>query len=407
MEGFPKPVKIACVKNLQNVWEQSRDAKLPGGAPGIDGVSAERFHRDLHRNLAALRNELCEGRFRFQRLRPVLIPKDGGRFRVICIPTVRDRLVQRLISKYLSLGDKLGVANSVSFGFRRDFGVIRAVKRVNRLRAEYPWVLKSDIASFFDQIDREMLKRQLLRKLGRCSIYPILCSAIDCEVDLSDPRKAKRVIGAGISEGRGLRQGMPLSPILSNFVLRDFDKWFENKSDIRLVRYADDFVILSKSKRRCEELLPMVKYLLQRKNHTLQDSKTFICGPDAPVDFLGFEIALSKSGKRYTALVPKRAFDAIERDLRDEFGDFQIVARKHGSFSQAVSKINATVNGFVNVYRYANNHHALVSHAQNCRRHILQKLLLSVFGHEAMVHLDPVRLRFLELPEDIGADLSY
>ena len=382
--NFPRPLKIAAINQIHDAWNESRDANRIGGAAGVDGIKPHKFREHLDRNLKAIHRQLIAQEYEFSKLRPIAIPKEGRSPRIICVPTVSDRLVQRLVVRYLNREqDILGIRNSVSYGFIQGRGgVPKAVKRVKNLRANYPWVFKSDIASFFDKIDREILKDELARRLGKSSIIPNLYQAIDCEISQDiDKSTANDISRTNIKEGRGLRQGMPLSPILSNFVLREFDKFFENQGS-KLIRYADDFVLLAKNPKECDVLLLQTKELLRKKNHTIpqpgRGSKTIIRRPDEPFEFLGFEIIPKFKGSGYQICVPQKAFGSI-KDKLTYYSDIDRMISEHETFSNVVSKIDFTTNGFVNVYKPAVNFADLRSHASNCRKHTLGKLLSGIF----------------------------
>jgi RNA-directed DNA polymerase len=213
--AIPRPTRIASVGNLVQAWRDSKDASGKGRAAGIDRVTATSFRENLNRNIELLHDRLVSGSFHFQRLRPICIQKPNGKIRIICVPTVEDRLVQRLIASYLAANDKLEIGNDVSYGTMRGRGGTRAaIKSARNLRRDFPWVFKSDISQFFDQIPRGRLKTSLEKKLKRSSIVPLLHAAIDCEIDARGARNAADVRNAGIREGLGLRQGMPLSPML-------------------------------------------------------------------------------------------------------------------------------------------------------------------------------------------------
>ncbi len=246
---FPKPSRIASLHNLGQVWAASRDASGRGGAPGIDWQYPTSFRNNLERNLTLVRHELLSG-YQFTSLRPHLIDKGDNKKRIVCIPTVKDRLVQRLILSYLtSERDVLDVINPLSYGFikGRNKGVRHAVVDAVAYRNKFPWMLKTDITSFFDRIDRTYLKDKLVPRLQKSSIVPLLEGVIDCEIAASTQKLRASIRQNGIIAGRGVRQGMPLSPVLSNFVLRPFDKKI-NKARIRMVRYADDLAIFADSK---------------------------------------------------------------------------------------------------------------------------------------------------------------
>lgn len=173
--GFPRPTKIASLDNLLEAWNSSPDSKGVGKAPGIDRRKPVAFGQDLYRNLQAIRSKLLAGPYEFSRLRPIPIRKSNSKgYRIICIPTVENRLVQRLIGNYLNKGDKLGIHNSVSYGFIAGRGTSKALRKATRLRCTHPWAFKSDITSFFDTIDRTNLTSALRRRLGGSSIVPHL-----------------------------------------------------------------------------------------------------------------------------------------------------------------------------------------------------------------------------------------
>ncbi|WP_395016784.1 reverse transcriptase domain-containing protein [Dongia sp.] len=398
--AYPRPIRIASIQNLRRVWESSKDAHGRGGAPGVDGVTPRAFRSNLDPNIEAVQDRVLTQPFVFSKLRPVPLLKASGKIRIICVPTLADRLVQRLFVDYLVTGDKLRVKNSVSFGFvRGGGGVARAIKKAKNLRAEFPWAFKSDIASFFDEIDREDLKANLEKQFHRSSSLPFLQAAIDCEVDTSNKYKAAQIAAAGLKPGVGLRQGMPLSPLLSNFVLRDFDRLFELHG-ARLVRYADDFVLFAKTEDECRSFFPMVRSQLAKKNHTIPDispgSKTAIYAPAEPVEFLGFEIKKTASANSYRVVAPAAAFKAIKASL-DEFSDLDHAIATYKNLARTVQSANATMAGFLGAYQPAKNFDDLKSHAGNCRAETFRRLLSTLFGAPAIAQLDDRKREFVEL----------
>jgi retron-type reverse transcriptase len=209
---------------LHQAWRQSRDATGKPGRPGIDEVSAKQFASNLDANLALIAGRLKDGTFGFSKLRPVFVPKPNSeKDRMICVPTVQDRLVQRAMAEYLSAKKLFPIYNDSSFGFVKGRGVREAIEAVVRYREEYSWCLKTDIEAFFDRIPREYLKQIVSECLGRHSMVPLLNSVIGCEVKVKEHYR-RRWEKQGIKYGRGIRQGMPLSSLLANLVLSDFDQ---------------------------------------------------------------------------------------------------------------------------------------------------------------------------------------
>ena len=244
--------------NMRQIWKDAWQ-RVKHSAPGVDGITPQQFNDDLTARIRFIRTEIKEG-YSFSPLRGVRAPKkDPTKFRIICVPTVQDRLVQRVLLQALEQrATVLGIVNDVSFGFVKDVGTIRrgtsgARTAAIKHRQAKPWAFKTDITAFFDRIDRPALVDDLRRTFRLSSLHFLVERAIRCEVDEHDPRVRRVLHDNGICRGVGLRQGMPLSPLLSNFVLRSFDAAFA-KAGFDMVRYADDLVVLCSSRTECEDV---------------------------------------------------------------------------------------------------------------------------------------------------------
>src|SRR5579872_1608652 len=167
----PRPTKILSKSKLRAAWNDSRDSSPNAGSPGIDDVTAARFAANLDHNLTVLANRLRRGHYGPSLLKAVFIPKpDSEKERMICIPTVADRLIQRAIIFYLDSKRKFPIYNSSSFGFLRNLGTEAAITPAVGYRQSYDWCLKTDIESFFDRIPRQYLKSCVAKALGRHSL---------------------------------------------------------------------------------------------------------------------------------------------------------------------------------------------------------------------------------------------
>jgi retron-type reverse transcriptase len=182
-QAFARPVKLLSKAKLRNAWQKSRDATIKAGRPGIDGVSAQQFAAKLDTHLQTLTKTLRNGTYGPSRLRAVLIPKPNSeKFRLICIPTIRDRIVQRTIVNYLVENKKFPIYNSSSYGFIKGRGTQSAIARAVALRSKYDWCLKTDIEAFFDRIPRAYLKDRVNAALRANSLAPLIDKIIDCEI---------------------------------------------------------------------------------------------------------------------------------------------------------------------------------------------------------------------------------
>src|ERR1700722_12881057 len=234
---MPRPTKLLSKKKLHSAWQASRDRSADAGRPGIDNVSAVRFAANLDHNLATLAARIRQGKYGPSPLRPVFVPKPNSeKERMICIPTVCDRLVQRAILEYLVTNKKLPIYNPLSFGFIQGRGTQAAIKAAIDLRRVHGWCLKTDIESFFDRIPRQYLKERLKASLGNHSLVPIISRVIDCEIKPLPFQHAKI-----------------------------------EKFGMKMVRYADDLAFFFESKKKAKAGHVFVKGLLESLELTIPE----------------------------------------------------------------------------------------------------------------------------------------
>jgi RNA-directed DNA polymerase len=144
-----KPLKILSKANLLQAWDMSRDSTSDAGGAGIDNESAKQFAANLDANLDEIKKRIHDGTYGFSRLRAAFIRKpNSDKEHVICIPTVRDRIVQKAIVNYLSSSEKLPIYNASSFGFIKGQGTRTAIEKAVELRSVYEWCVKADIEAF-------------------------------------------------------------------------------------------------------------------------------------------------------------------------------------------------------------------------------------------------------------------
>ena len=197
-------------------------------------MSINDYEPHYKQNIAQLSREIRNGVFAFRRLRPNFIPKTNSeKIRLISVPTVSDRIVQRALVAFLSKKYHAKLANEISYGFVTGRSVKSAAECACKMRKLKPWIFKTDIESFFDSISRELLVNAIRKEIKDRSLYNILLLALNCEVDDSNQKDAKQLNKLGIKSGLGIRQGMPLSPLFSNLLLFSFDRSFR-KMELKL-----------------------------------------------------------------------------------------------------------------------------------------------------------------------------
>lgn len=258
---------ICRIGRLMGAWEKVRSN---GGAAGGDGISIQRFDRRAPKYLSDLSERLRSGRYRPGPLRRVSIPKRNGSLRTLSIPCVLDRIAQTSVHNVLSpLLDK--EFEETSFAYRSGKGVMDAVRQVDTFRkAGFTWVVDADIEAFFDQVPHDMLMERLAESLTRGPLTELIALWV----------------GMAGSSGRGLPQGSPLSPLLANLFLDRADEALSGR-DMKLVRYADDFVILSRSRAGADAARDQARNALSEIGLSLHPEKTRVVSFAKGFRFLG------------------------------------------------------------------------------------------------------------------------
>lgn len=251
------------------------------GVAGIDKVSVKMFEANLAQNLAALMRDLKQGTFEPMPLRRAYIPKADGQLRPLGIPAVRDRVAQEVLRHLLEPIFE-GRFHDASFGFRPNRNCHQAVQRVLDLgRQGYSHVLDADIKGFFDNIPHTVIMSGLAAEVADGNIL----------------RLVEKFLRAGVMEqgvfkptSMGTPQGGVFSPLLANIALDQLD-WQLEEAGLRLVRYADDFVVLCQSERQAKEARDLVEQVLARLGLQLSAEKTQLTRFKKGFNFLGFFIS--------------------------------------------------------------------------------------------------------------------
>lgn len=292
-----------------------------GGGPGGDGETIEQFARHAQFRLARLAGELESGSYLPGPLRRVSIPKASGGMRVLSIPCVVDRVVQRAATEILTIALEPQFEDS-SFAYRPGRSVQQAVTRVDLLRRQgFRYVVDADIRAFFDQVPH----RPLLDKMQAMQVPTCLVDLVDLWLDsFSDT-------------GRGLAQGAPVSPILANLHLDVLDEAFGERSPVRIVRFADDFVLLTKTKPGAEAALERARDVLSDNGLELNLAKTRIVAWEQAFEFLGHLFVqatmMRSSGRDEPESAPTATLAAtgLHTPARHEsrFDEEEAIAAKH------------------------------------------------------------------------------
>lgn len=240
------------------------------GAAGGDAVTVADFARDAAERIALLSTALRDGGYRPGPLRAAFIDKDSGGQRKLTIPCVRDRVAQSSVAQILTpLLD--AEMEEGSFAYRPGRSVAGAIARVEALRRQgFVWTIDADIDDFFDTIPIDALMARFARSVTASPLSDLIMLWLEQAATL----------------GRGIAQGSPLSPLLANLYLDTLDESL-SRGGLRIVRYADDFLVLAKDRPAAEAGYDKVKKILDAHGLKLDPHKSRVASYDDSLRFLG------------------------------------------------------------------------------------------------------------------------
>lgn len=299
------------------------------GAAGIDKQSIQMFEANLDQNLAALMRGIKTGSYQPIPLRRKFIPKGNGEFRPLGIPPVKCRVTQEVVRNLINPIFERIFHNS-SHGFRSHRSCHTAIEELLEYhKMGYKIVLDADIKGFFDNISHKLIMALVEKEISDGNILNMIKKFLQAGVMEEGQIKPTR---------KGTPQGGVISPLLSNIVLNHLD-WTLDKHGYKFVRYADDFVILCKSKPDAEKALKVVMQCIEEDLVLqLNAEKTVITDFKHGFEFLGFYISSNSIKMR-----PK-AEDNFKVKIQ------KITRRSNNLDSKVIEKLNYTIRGTVNYF---------------------------------------------------------
>lgn len=309
--------------------------KFRKGSAGIDHQTLEMYERHLASNLNRLLRHLRDGTYRPRAVKRIWIDKPGKREkRPLGVPTVGDRIVQTAVLMVIEPIFEHGFSD-VSFGFRPGLGCKDALRKVQQyLNEGYIWVLEADLKGYFDSIDHDILLSEIRKKVIDGKLLGLIEEFLN--------QKVMDKMNGWIPEC-GTPQGAVISPLLANIFLNPLDHLLET-SEVKIVRYADDFVILCRSETEAMQALEVVQEWVDSVNLVLHPEKT--CIVDASIaggfDFLGYHF---ECGRRYPS---KKSMTKFKDKIRTQ------TKRTNGhSLSYIIDTINPILRGWFEYFKHS------------------------------------------------------
>lgn len=320
--------KVYDLRNLHEAWKEVRRNK---GAAGVDRVSTARFDADLEPRLRRLQEQLRAGTYTPPPVRRVYIDKADGSKRPLGIPTVADRVVQQAVRRILAPIFE-AVFLPCSHGFRAGRSTRTAIQMVEEYRKQgLRWVVDVDFKSYFDTLDHEVLMAQVRTRVTDGRILGLIRSWLTAGV-MSEGNLSYQTTGTP--------QGGVISPLLANIYLHRLDQAL-TKWGYKVVRYADDLVVLCESQNKAKTALGLLKQVAEGELRlTLHPEKTRITTFGKGFDFLGFTF------KRQHRVARKKALERFKDRVRE------LTPRQtHRTLREVIADLNPLIRGWGNYFR--------------------------------------------------------
>lgn len=324
--------KVQRRQTLEIAWEQVRKNR---GAGGVDHITIERFQTNARKYVEELEQQLRQKTFQPQAIKRVYIPKGDGKKRPLGIPTIKDRIVQMAIKIVIEPIFEREFL-STSYGFRPGQGAKDALKEVDRLIKEgNTWVVDADLKSYFDTIPHQLLMADVEERISDGRILELIKMFLKQEI-LEEAKMWTPVTGTP--------QGAVLSPLLANIYLHPLDLLMHKKG-YKIVRYADDFVILTKREEEAKRALELVQRWVESRVLALHPDKTHIgnCMEKGQgFEFLGYKFEAGRKWVRRKSVAKLK--DGIRKHTKRTCGK---------SITKVIEQLNPLLRGWYNYFKHA------------------------------------------------------
>jgi group II intron reverse transcriptase/maturase len=334
------------------------------GAPGVDQqdfADIEKYGEE--RWLGELADKLRGKTYRAEAVRRVWIPKaDGKTLRPLGIPCIADRVAMTATVSVLAPIFEVDMP-AEQHAYRANFSAHTAVRSVHGLiTTGHTQIIEGDLAGYFDSIPHAELMKSVARRVSDRHLLHLIKMWLDAPVEEDDRKGGKKRTTPNKDSGRGVPQGAPISPLLSNLYMRRFvlgwrQRGLESRLQAKIVSYADDYVICCKGS--ADEALVEMRKMMVRLKLTINEAKTRVCQlPQERFDFLGYDFGRCysiKTGRAYFGTRPSK------KSLSRIIGAIHQCTDRRTTWQEAevlVSKLNRKLVGWSNYFSLGPVSHA-------------------------------------------------
>ena len=335
---------IEKILSADNLYKASRKVIFNKGSCGVDGMQTTELSKFIRESRDSLLPTIRNDSYVPQPILGVRIPKGRGKTRLLGIPTVVDRWLQQAVNQQLMIEFEYNF-EPFSYGFRPNKNLQKAVLQAQSyINDGYQDIVDIDLEGFFDQVDHSILLQLIYNKVKCPTTLRLIRKWLRSPISESGKLRKRR---------KGIPQGSPMSPLLSNVLLDILDKQLKEMG-LKYVRYADDFSIYAKSKKQAREIGNQV-YLFLRDVLKLPINKAK-SGIRRPINFEllghGFVPVYQKGVKgQYQLVIAKASWTKFKRNLK------QITKKtKPVSISERLRQLNEVCRGWINNYRLTHIH---------------------------------------------------
>lgn len=328
--------KIYDMDNLKYAWKKVKSNK---GCAGVDKQSINDFQKQNEHYLGEIQRAVRNGVYRAMPVLRKYIPKTDGNLRPLGIPTVKDRILQQATKNVIEQIFEMKFLDC-SYGYRVGKSSHQAIKQIKKYTQQgYTWIIDADVEKFFDSVDHKLLMRFVAEEISDGKVLSLIESWLKANVMNEGKQEATFM---------GTPQGGIVSPLLSNIYLHEIDKQVNTIDDVILVRYADDFVILCKTKDVAERTLRQVKAILTGLKLRLNKEKTKIVNANREsYEFLGFRLKMRNG---MLLITPRqKSIEKFKESVRTLTWRKQPVTPVN-----MVSRLNNAIIGWGNYFRIGN-----------------------------------------------------